>query len=182
MRYSDNPTAFPPSFLRVLSSFRWKQLPDGSWLGVAQHRVWQLRQDSQSLHFRLLLGATKPPPELILKDYLGLNFAGPSLSELYSQWSANIAPFGPIGKQFPGVRLLRQDPLETLFAFICSSNNNIARISLMVERMCAEFGDRLGEAEGTDFYDFPSLEALAKGGVEQKLRELGFGYRAKFVQ
>lgn len=30
-------------------------------------------------------------------------------------------------------------------------------------------------------YDFPSIQALAKDGVEQKLRELGFGYRAKYI-
>jgi N-glycosylase/DNA lyase len=30
------------------------------------------------------------------------------------------------------VRILRQDPWEALVGFICSSNNNIARISQMV--------------------------------------------------
>ena len=33
-----------------------------------------------------------------------------------------------------GIRLLRQPTLETLVAFICSSNNNIPRISGMVTR------------------------------------------------
>jgi N-glycosylase/DNA lyase len=44
-----------------------------------------------------------------------------------------------------GIRQLRQDPAETLFTFICSSNNNIGRISGMVERMCQKYGERIAE-------------------------------------
>jgi len=53
-----------------------------------------------------------------------------------------------------GIRLLRQDPVETLLAFICSSNNNISRISGMVQRMCAEFGHAISEVYGLDTYIF----------------------------
>jgi len=44
-----------------------------------------------------------------------------------------------------GVRLLRQDPVETLFAFICSSNNNIQRISSMVDKLCVTYGQRIAQ-------------------------------------
>ena len=33
--------------------------------------------------------------------------------------------------------MLRQDPTECLFAFICSSCNNIPRITLLVDRLCS---------------------------------------------
>jgi N-glycosylase/DNA lyase len=32
------------------------------------------------------------------------------------------------------------------------------------------------------WHPFPSPKALADSGVETKLRELGFGYRAKYIQ
>ena len=35
----------------------------------------------------------------------------------------------------------------------------------------------MGIFNKTTYFAFPSLEQLAKTGVEQKLRELGFGYR-----
>ena len=37
--------------------------------------------------------------------------------------------------------MLRQDPLECLFSFICSSNNHISRIHGMVERLASNYGD-----------------------------------------
>lgn len=39
-----------------------------------------------------------------------------------------------------GARVLRQDPVECLFEFICSSNNHISRIHGMVERLCRDYG------------------------------------------
>lgn len=80
-----------------------------------------------------------------------------------------------------GVRILRQDPLETLFAFICSSNNNIERISGMVNKLCVKYGDFILEFEGTKYYTFPSPTLLARENVEIELRSLGFGYRAKYI-
>lgn len=37
----------------------------------------------------------------------------------------------------------RQDPTECLFSFICSSNNNIPRITLMLDRLRATYGEPL---------------------------------------
>ncbi|XP_058535006.1 N-glycosylase/DNA lyase isoform X1 [Ochotona princeps] len=80
-----------------------------------------------------------------------------------------------------GVRLLRQDPVECLFSFICSSNNNITRITGMVERLCQAFGPRLAQLDDVTYYGFPSLQALAGPQVEARLRKLGLGYRARYV-
>ena len=56
----------------------------------------------------------------------------PNLTRLYEQWSTADANFKQKAPKFIGVRVLRQDPWEALLGFICSSNNNIARISQMV--------------------------------------------------
>ena len=62
----------------------------------------------------------------ILNDYFQLDV---DLEPLYQKWSGIDPVFETIALNYPGVRMLRQDPVENLFSFICSSNNNIQRIS-----------------------------------------------------
>lgn len=80
-----------------------------------------------------------------------------------------------------GIRVLRIDPVENLFSFICSSNNHIGRISMMVQHLCRHFGPFIGHYAGHDFYDFPKVHDLTGSDVEAQLRLLGFGYRAKYI-
>lgn len=51
----------------------------------------------------------------------------------------------------------------------------------MVEKLCRHYGPLIGHIGDTAYYDFPVPEALVGDGVEQHLRELGFGYRAKYL-
>ncbi|KAM5148585.1 N-glycosylase/DNA lyase isoform 1-T3 [Mantella aurantiaca] len=113
-----------------------------------------------------------------LEEYFQLQI---SLRDLYQQWGESDSNFQRVAKEFPGIRVLRQDPVECLFSFICTSNNHISRITGMIERLCSTLGRRLCRLDSVDYYTFPSLQALAADDTETKLRNLGFGYRAKFV-
>ena len=100
---------------------------------------------------------------------------------MYEQWAASDANFARRAPAFTGIRILNQDAWETLVAFICSSNNNISRISQMVQKLCLHYGPYIGTIDGDPIHDFPGPEALAESKVEAHLRELGFGYRAKYI-
>lgn len=100
---------------------------------------------------------------------------GISLNELWSEFKVSDPRFADLASHFEGVRVLRQDPLECLVQFICSSNNNISRITKMVD-FVSGLGKYLGSVLGFDFYQFPSLDRLALVS-ESELREAGFGYR-----
>ncbi|XP_077180970.1 N-glycosylase/DNA lyase [Paroedura picta] len=117
-------------------------------------------------------------PAQILQDYFQLHV---SLSSLYQGWSYTDAHFRNIAVKFPGVRVLRQDPVECLFSFICTSNNHLSRITNMIQHLCQAFGRRLCQLDTKTYHAFPSLQAMAEAGAEARLRELGFGYRARFV-
>ncbi len=74
-----------------------------------------------------------------------------------------------------GIRILKQDPFETIISFIISANNHIPRIKSIIERICENFGQDMG-----GYFAFPTPKELQKATVE-KLRELGCGYRAEYV-
>lgn len=118
----------------------------------------------------------------ILKDYFQLDI---NLEDMYKKWSKADTNFEKVCRQFPGIRMLRQDPVECLFSFICSSNNHISRITSMVDKLAEHYGKKIDVTncvDGVNFYAFPKVQTLAAEGVEEKLRDLGFGYRAKYVQ
>jgi hypothetical protein len=79
------------------------------------------------------------------------------------------------------MRILRQDPWECLISFICSSNNNIARIGQMLAKLRARYGAPIAALDGETFYAFPSPQALAAAS-EEELRALGMGYRARYLR
>lgn len=117
--------------------------------------------------------------EEMLRDYFQLDV---KLGDLYREWGAADCHFKHVADIFSGVRMLRQDPTECLFSFICTSNNHISRIQGMVERLCQALGASLCQLDETSYYNFPTLSALADSSVEACLRDLGFGYRARFLQ
>ncbi len=106
-------------------------------------------------------------------------------TDLFDEWSARDTLFKEriniYHSVLSGIRVLRQDPVENLFSFICSSNNNIKRITQMVDNLCVKFGEKIGSVNGQDYFAFPLIQRLAKPDVEAKLKSLSFGYRSKFI-
>ncbi len=55
-----------------------------------------------------------------------------------------------------GIRILKQDPIETIISFIISANNNIPRIKKIIEDICENYGTKCD-----DYYAFPTLQQLS---------------------
>lgn len=138
----------------------------------------------------------------ILSEYFRLSV---SLEKHYKEWAEADTHFQKCLDENNAVRILKQDVVENLFSFICSSNNNISRytfknlhsknefillakhlfisfrISNMVEKLCSLFGRKICSIEDKDYYDFPTIEALKKKDVESILKREKFGYRAAYI-
>ena len=151
-------------------AFRWNETESGIWTAVVQNTCARLQQ----------LG----PEEFFFFDTDRRRFAGfwvPYL-DLTADYTAILSRLSedPTLRQAiaarPGIRILRQDPWETLLSFILSANNNIPRIRGIVDRLCRLLGTEL--APGC--YTIPAPETLARCSVED-LSPIRSGYRAKYL-
>lgn len=115
----------------------------------------------------------------LLKKYFRLDF---DLESYYTKWSESHQHFASKHSMYQNIRQLDLDVVENLFSFICSQNNNISRITSLVNKLCSHYGEKICEIDGQEVFAFPLLVELAKVGVEENLRKLGFGYRAKYIQ
>jgi len=155
------------------------------WVGPLQNRVISIRETRTSTEYRVLYGPTAEVKE-DLQSYFRLETP---LAPLYEEWSKADVRLAKIANAIPGVRILRQDPLECMFSFICSSNNNIPRIAKMLSSFRETYGTFMmelptrqegGDSGAVPIYSFPTLSSLADA-TEDELRGMGLGYRAKYI-
>ncbi|KAJ7095310.1 N-glycosylase/DNA lyase, partial [Mycena belliarum] len=186
------------SVLRSGQSFRWSILASEppEYRLCLPDRVVCLKQDITTLFYRAVFPDPQPPPlQLSLRQAETLAFLNSyfqldvDLQKLYAEWTARDKVFSAIETRFSGIRILRQDPWENLVSFICSSNNNIGRITKMVQNLCRHYSaplltmvDPWDPSIQVQYYPFPPVSVLAAPNVGATLRSLGFGYRADFIQ
>ena len=154
-------------------AFRWRS--KGKWVvGVVEGNVVQMRRVARELE---LTTSPTPPDEMapVLWRYLRLDDDLPAIQRAVCV-DRHVAQ---AVRQYPGMRLLRQNPWECLIAFICSAASNIPRVCRTIEQLAQAYGEprRLGKEIR---YTFPGPERLAEAS-EAELRALGLGFRAPYV-
>ncbi len=77
-----------------------------------------------------------------------------------------------------GIRILRQDPWETLISFIISQRKNIPAIKSSIEKLCRTFGEKI---PGFECFSFPDPESLANAS-DESLAACSLGYRVPYVK
>jgi N-glycosylase/DNA lyase len=155
-------------------SFRWQPDGRGRYVGVVGGDIVRLTRTPAGVWVE---SAPTPPGELAesLAAYLRLD---DDLLAIQSRLAADPHVAAGI-RAYPGLRMLRQDPWETLASFILSQVSNIPRIHRTVEALARAYGApvRLG---GTWRRTFPGPAQVAEAG-ERRLRRLGCGFRAPYL-
>ncbi|KAK7951545.1 DNA glycosylase [Apiospora aurea] len=137
--------------LRCGQSFRWRKIED-EWSTWPAEVKGNKVTEPHSPH---------DDTEQLLQHYFSLKH---NAAELYELWSLNDLNFRKKAPKFTGIRIMSQDAWETL-----------------VHKLCKYYGPLIGHVGEEPFHDFPGPQALVGKGVESHLRELGFGYRAKYI-
>lgn len=153
-------------------AFRWNWDGQG-YVGVVADKVVRTLWDGTTF---IIENATLDDFRIIWANYFDLETDYGEIK--------NILSADPIMKEAVkhgwGIRILNQDPWETLISFIISANNGIKRIKGIIERLAHKFGERI-TWQNQEYYMFPSVNALAEAN-ESELRDCGCGYRAPYIK
>lgn len=150
-------------------AFRWEEQSDGSFSGVAFGKHLNILQKGELLIFK---NTSKEDFESLWLHYFALDTDYEEICKRISQDSY----IAPAVEKFYGIRVLNQEPWETLVSFVISQQNNIKRIKLIINRLCTRYGVCI---DGEN-YTFPDANTLSKLSVSD-FEELGTGYRAKYL-
>lgn len=153
-------------------TFRWKAYGKG-FRGIVGNRVCYIEQDGDVLTF---YNCTEKDFNDFWVNYFGFDtdYAAIRSALEYDENVANAL------KYCSGIHILRQPLWETTISFIISANNNIPRISGIIERLSERFGEKTETPEGV-FYAFPTPESLAEASVED-IHACGAGYRDIYIK
>ncbi|AFM98776.1 8-oxoguanine DNA glycosylase [Encephalitozoon hellem ATCC 50504] len=150
--------------------FSFRQTDKKEYTGVLGTCLVSFLQDGDRVLYKVLDGdKTQEEVEAEISNFFTLDV---ELCPLLLRWKLDPSNL------LVGLRALRYSLVPTIFSFICSSNNNISRITRMVGFLYSK-GEFITRYKGVDFYYFPSVEKLVD--IEDELRSNGFGYRSSYI-
>lgn len=80
-----------------------------------------------------------------------------------------------------GIRILNQEPFETLISFIISQRNNIPKIASTVDKLCRNWGEKkIDTMNGKEYYCFPTPDRILDNKLEIQ-NSAGLGYRYDYI-
>lgn len=142
-----------------------------SWYGIHGERVVRLTQKGEHFEFQSF-----PEDRLCDQKMFRLD---DDVKAIFGEISRDPLAHRLI-KTYPGLRLMRQEPHQCLFSFVCASNTNIPMIRRMLYSITRKFG-RSTRVDGTEFFIFPSATDINRASIDE-LRSCGLGYRAKTIK
>lgn len=172
---------FDPEKIRLSGQcFRIQRLDERRYLFVTGSQLLILNIcDQKNEALCLELSCDAGSWEKIWRPYFDLDRSYRGLRAEESEKSPFIKESMRLGK---GLRILRQDPWETLVSFILSQRKSLPAIARCVELLCRKFGRKVMEIPGgNDVYTFPSAMELLSAS-EGELAACGLGYRLPYLQ
>ena len=142
--------------LTMGQAFRWRPLDDSWFSGVIGENLIHIRQIEDGVEYRVAgpdggRPATRKDDEL-LRGHFRLD---DDIAAIYAS-IAQDPKVDTIMGEFPGLRLLRQDPWECLASQLCAADNDAERAGRAIETVAEFLGKKL-ELDGDVRHTFPPL-------------------------
>ncbi len=153
--------------------FRWRKRGDG-YVIPALGRVLRVNERPDGT---LEMHCTEEEYARLWRAYFDLDTDYGAMAAVLPKEDGYLRAAAEYGR---GIRILKQDPWETLVSFLISQRKNIPASRQAVEKLCQTVGRVIGEDEEGPIYAFPSPVELVRLG-EEGLRACGLGYRAAYV-
>ena len=156
--------------------FRWQEVGEKAWRIVHKGQCLSIRELGGSQY---RLSCSEEAYHAHWRSYFDLD---EDYRKIRAKIKAADNPFLHAACTYgDGIRILRQDPWETLVSFIISQNKNIPSIKNCIALLCAAAGESMTDDMGEKYAAFPSPEAILDMSEEQ-LRACRLGYRWKYVR
>ena len=152
-------------------SFRWHKFENG-YHGVINNKPYFIFQKNKKI-FVESEDINSNDMDIIV-SYLSLDFDLKKLSKKF----INNSYLNNLFQKYYGLRILNQDPWETIISFITSSVSNISKIKKNINDLCLINGEKIGKNKYD--YSFPSPIKIIDFG-ENNLRKIGFGFRSPYI-
>ena len=155
--------------------FRWLREEDGSYTGVVQGKVINVKKENDLIIFD---NTNKEDFENLWFDYFDLGRDYTKIKNklrVMDEYLEKATEFGT------GIRILQQDGWEMLISFIISANNRIPMIQRAINNLSERYGKFIDEYRGKKYYAFPTPEELSKVSVED-IRACQTGFRDKYIK
>ena len=171
---TEQPDFEPSHIFECGQAFRWEKEKDNSYTVVANKKVINVAKENDKI---IINNTNEEDFYNIWKDYFDLNidYSDIKLKLNNDDIMKKAIEFGH------GIRILNQDEFETIISFIISANNRIPMIKKVIENLSFNFGDKIGEYNGKEYYAFPTMEQLAEAPVEI-IRDCKAGFRSERIK
>lgn len=161
----------PKHIFECGQAFRWEVEEDGSYTTIAYGKILNVKREDKDV---VLQPTNKKDFEEIWYHYFDLKRDYSKIKEKLSKEDEVLKKASEYGH---GIRILNQEPFETIISFIISANNQIPRIKKSVDIIAREYGEKIGSFNGKEYFSFPDAETLSKVDVKELREKSRVGFR-----
>uniref|UniRef100_A0A8C9GK86 DNA-(apurinic or apyrimidinic site) lyase n=1 Tax=Piliocolobus tephrosceles TaxID=591936 RepID=A0A8C9GK86_9PRIM len=137
----------------VGQEFSFIEVNVNTYIGVINNKIYLFKETNDHVFYQCLYAGDKSKVGVVglnnmnnvntksddedIHNFFNLDFP---LTKYINMWKKKNQRMNEITKKITGLRILKTDPVEAFFGFLCSSNNNIPRITLMIECLKRRYG------------------------------------------